>query len=378
MKMSKLTFEQFCSSISFVNLPEHSSKEFLYDVYSMVHDTISILCENKVIPEYQSLSISDIIFYIVGEYCYSIAVRNEEEIKTFNETEQIKNSMAEVVVDKFVSLSMFSYKERKIINKFLPTSSSLKIYLNFLSNILSTKLRNDPSNTLITDLLTKSVSLSSCILELLIDGYECEAFATWRTLHECECTLIVLQKYGKPAIDAYLEHMKYGIAFKNGFKDKENQDQIFVEIKKGMKEHNLKSKDMKKYIEYGWLYSIDDVKNNESFRMNFRDGLEKIAGLEEYTKRYERSSELIHSTPMLFYANKEYYYFITLLSLYESFFRLEQTFKVCFVDIAPEDVQKKYAALRNVYFSQLINIHKRESQNFIKWQKANRVEFDLK
>lgn len=378
MKITKLTFEQFSNISNFIKLPEHSSLEFLYDVYSRVSDTISLLSENKAIPGIESLSINDIIFYVLGEYCYSVAVRNKEEIEEFNKSEQIKESMAGVVVDKFVSLSLLSFKERKIANKYIPTASSLKLYLNFISNILSTKFRNDPKTTLVTDLLTKAVSLASCVLELLIDGYESEAFATWRTLHECECTLIILQKYGDPVIEAYLKHMKYGIAFKNGILDKENQDNIFLDMKKEMKEHDLKSKDMKKFIEYGWLYSIEDVKNDEKFRLNFRDGLEKIAGLSDYSKRYERSSELIHSTPMLFYANKEYYYFITLLSLYESFFRLEQAFVNSFVSIAPEETQNSYFALRKIYFAQLTNIHKRESKNFANWQQANAISFDLK
>ena len=250
--------------------------------------------------------------------------------------------------------------------------------MNFISNILSTRGRNDPKNTLIIDLMSKSISLASCILELLIDGYECEAFATWRTLHESECTLMILQKYGNEVIEAYLKHMKYGIAFKNGITDKENQDKIFVQIKEEMKEKGLKSKDMKKFIEYGWLYSIEEVRNDELFRLNFRDGLEKIAGLSDYAKRYERSSELIHSTPMLFYANKEYYYFITLLSLYESFFRLENVFYNSLKEVTNKDALDKYDSLRKVYYSQLINIHKRESTNFINWQKANATSFDLK
>ena len=378
MKLYRLNFEQFVSAVSFINLPEHSSKEFLFDVYNLVSDTIDALYESKAIPESTTLSLNDIIFYIVGEYCYSIAIRSKEEIEAFNSNEQIKESMAGVVVDKFISLSMFSFKEKKIANKFLPTASSLKLYLNFISNILSTRTKNNPNETLINDLMVKSISLASCVLELLIEGYECEAFATWRTLHESECTLIILQKYGEKAIEAYLKHMKYGIAFKNGFTDKESQDKIFVQIKNEMKAKNLKSKDMKKFIEYGWLYSIEEVEKDETFRLNFRDGLEKIAGLSDYAKRYERSSELIHSTPMLFYANKEYYYFITLLSLYESFFRLEHAFFNSLKDVASIDQLEKYNSLRKVYFSQLINVHKRESNNFINWQKANAVSFDLK
>ena len=165
----------------------------------------------------------------------------------------------------------------------------------------------------------KSISISRCILGLLTDGYETEAYASWRTLHECECALILLEKYGDPLINRYLIHMQYGIVFKKEDLSDERGNKIFADMKEEMRKYDLKSKDIKKFIEYGWLYYIPGVEQDETFKLNFRDGLEKLAGLSMYSERYEMSSEIIHSTPMLIYSNKEYFYFVTLLSLYESF-----------------------------------------------------------
>ena len=248
-------------------------------------------------------------------------------------------------------------------NKYIPPVSSLNLYLNFMLNILSTYQKNDPKQTLITDLLIKSVSISRCILQLIIDGYETEAFSSWRTLHECECTLILLDKYGEPLINNYLKHMNYGLAFNNAIKDKAKQDEIFYAMKDEMRCYELKSKDIRKYIEYGWLYQIVE-KGDETFKLNFRDGLEKLAGLSQYAKRYEISSEIIHSTPLLIYSNKEYFYYMTLLSLYESFFRLERVFISLFSKRVSEEQMKQYSEMRKVYYSQLVVIHKRELEYF--------------
>ena len=46
---------------------------------------------------------------------------------------------------------------------------------------------------------------------------------------------------------------------------------------------------MKKYIEYGWLYAIKDVDKIENFKLNFRNGLEVVAGLDSYSYDYEMS-----------------------------------------------------------------------------------------
>ena len=139
-------------------------------------------------------------------------------------------------------------------------------------------------------------------------------------------------------------------------------------MKEEMRGYGLKSKDIRKYIEYGWLYEIAD-KDDVNFKLNFRDGLEKLAGLDMYAKRYEISSEIIHSTPLLIYSNKEYFYYMTLLSLYESFFRLEQVFVSLFSKRVSEEQMRQYEEMRKVYYAQLVIIHKRELQSFRNIQK---------
>ena len=63
-----------------------------------------------------------------------------------------------------------------------------------------------------------------------------------------------------------------------------------------MKELELKSKDTKKYIEYGWLTNVKNVlEEYPEFKLNFRKGVELIAGLSSYSSLYELSSEIAHS-----------------------------------------------------------------------------------
>ena len=80
------------------------------------------------------------------------------------------------------------------------------------------------------------------------------------------------------------------------------------------------------------------------------------------------SSEIIHGTPLLIYSNREYFYFVTLLSTYESFFRLENIFSQMIVKTVDEDKIAGYKQMRQIYYTHLINIHKREADNFQRWQ----------
>ena len=60
---------------------------------------------------------------------------------------------------------------------------------------------------------------------------------------------------------------------------------------------------------------------------------------------------------------------MTLLSLYESFFRLEKVFTSLFSKRVNPSQMQQYEEMRKVYYSQLVVIHKRELETFKSLQK---------
>lgn len=367
------TLEEFNSFLDYFNAPSVINRDYVYEIYNSVVEGILALNSSQVF-NIKNINHFDLIQYIIGEYLYSIANRTPEQIAEFDKNENFQESMANVVADKYITLSQFNYSTKKMTNKFFPPVSTLSLYVNFILNILNNAKQTDNKTGVLRDLLNKAISITKCTIDLLTDGFETEAFSCWRTLHECECTLILLEKYGDPLIEKYLKHMKFGIAFKDIMEDKGKQSEIFYSMKEEMKEFDLKSKDIKKYIEYGWAYGIPEAKADPMFKLNFRDGIEKLAGLSEYAKRYEMSSEIIHGTPILVYSNKEYFYYITLLSLYESFFRLEKVFASLFLKDASEEIKQRYNQMRIIYHQQLVAIHQRELVEFNKWSEAKKKE----
>ena len=363
---------QFDIIISQLNNSQDLDQDCIYKIYSYSVEAMQELMNSNILPALRNVNPLDVLYYCVGEYLYTTQGASEEQKKKMGEDENYISSIASVVSDKYLSLSMFNHVEKKLANRYMPPVSSLNLYLNFILNILQSYNRNDPKTTLISDLLMKSVSISRCIIGLIISGYETEAFSSWRTLHECESTLLLLEKYGDPLINRYLIHMQYGIVFKKEDKDDERGTKIFNDMKEEMRANGLKSKDIKKYIEYGWLYDIPGVKEDETFKLNFRDGLEKLAGLSMYADRYEMSSEIIHSTPMLIYSNKEYFYYITMISTYESFFRLEKVFLNLFAKRVSQEQMERYVNMRKVYYAQLVNIHKRLLKEYQVWSQKKK------
>lgn len=367
---TKLSKEEFLKSVSGISNTEKINTDYLYKVYEdSYYAAVDLFNEQKIYNK--SIDSYELISYILGEYFYSTSFLNKEKLEQFLSNEKISLSMSMVAADKYISLSVFNHKEQKLTSRYLPPISSIELYINLMLNIISQYKRNDPKNTLIVDLITKSLSIARSVIELLYEGYETEAFAIWRTLHECECTLILIYKYGDIAINAYLKHMEYGLAYKDAIPDKIKQDFILKNIKNEMESHALKSKDTKKYIEYGWLYAIPESAKLENFKLNFRDGLESLAGLHSKSEIYMMSSEILHSTPLLIYSNKQYFYLITLINLYESFFRIEEVFQPLFFSTVNNTVRDSYLAMRKLYYSQLINIYKREAAIFEKMQKKD-------
>ena len=209
-----LTREQFDQVIDNLSNSQGIDKNVVYEIYLATSEGIQGLIESNILRGIRNVNPLELIYYCLGEYTYTNINKTPEERQFMAQDERYITSMASVASDKYLSLSMFNHVERKLANRFIPPVSSLNLYLNFMLNILQSYKKNDPKATLITDLLMKSVSISRCILGLVTDGYETEAFASWRTLHECECTLLLLEKYGDPIINRYLIHMQYGIVFK--------------------------------------------------------------------------------------------------------------------------------------------------------------------
>ena len=174
------TREEFDSVLSINKLPKEVDLDYLYNVYKDADESIRYLNSTNSTILKSNISHVELIYYCLGELVYSVVGKNEEQLKKFYADEEIEESMASVAADKYLTLSQYNNVGKQLTNRFLPPASSLDIYLNFMMNILTGYEKNDPETTIIRDLLVKSLSISRCILINLINGYETEAFSSWR------------------------------------------------------------------------------------------------------------------------------------------------------------------------------------------------------
>jgi len=360
-----LSNEQFKEIYHALGVKSTLNFDFLYQAYVHAMEGAKSIAEANLFGRVVPINPISLILYLVNEHGYFLDSHPDAIQEEIIADEKYMQTIISVALDKYYTNEHLSYKSKTILSRFSPSISTLNTYLNFMLGILTKFSRNKPNETLIVDIMSKGFSMARAISDLLVSGFETEAFSTWRTLHEAECILLILTKHGKPVIDKYLVHMNYAMAFRGIVFDKDKTDEIFAQIKEEMRNFNLKSKDMKRFIEYGWLMAVPKEESDEVVKLNFRDGVEKTAGLKKYSPIYEMSSEIAHSSPLLIYSRRDYFMHLTLINVYESFFRLEKIFTDIYVRSINEAERKRYMFMRKIYYSQLVSLHAQE-QSFIR------------
>lgn len=362
--------ENFNHLLDAVGFPDTYDRDFLFRAFSLAREGADSV--DEIAPGIRKIAVNPVslTLYLLNEHSFYLANHPDRP-----ETELVKDDgylsfLASVALDKYCTNEHLAFQNGKLTSRFSPFMSTIDLYLNFILGMLSRYKKNDPKETLVVDILSKGFSIAKCVATLLEGGFETEAFSSWRTLHENECILHVLVKNGQPAIESYLRHMRYAAAFRGAIEDKAATDAVFVEIKSRMKEHDLKSKDMKRFIEYGWLYDVPRLEENEEVKLNFRDGVERYAGLSNYAKVYEMSSEIAHSSPLLIYSNKNYVFYIALLNLYESFFRLERVFTSIYMSTISDPERQRYIQMRQLYYWELQAAYRNIQSSFAKISSA--------
>lgn len=364
MKLKEIKKETFLKLVKDLNIPSRYDPEFLYTLLSDFFNSINE-DDSGIFDNFNELNQLQLMFYILSELIYFTESLDD---KTFNEKINDQDFLSVITssaLDKYIAVEKIEVKDPIFVSKYSPCISTLKIYLKFMAKSLGEFKAQNPVDKLINDYLLKAISISRCSLDLLVDGFESEAFSTWRTLHETECIITLFMKYQKEVVPAYLKHMTYSAAFRNMY-SKEKCDEIFVQIKSEMRNFDLKSKDTKKYIEYGYLTAIPDIKLDQDYKLNFRDGVEKLAGLSSYSKLYEYSSEIAHSSPLMIYSDQKNLFHLTITLIYEVFFRLEKIFDIFFYNTKNETQIKIYNRMKPVYKSQMIYIYNKEKDIYLK------------
>lgn len=330
-------------------------QEGLFPLFERIYINLSFKMQENHKEAYV-LDPQEVLCYLFEEFFYNVKMASKEQALLALKDPQFCDRIVTLLADKIYINEFLGFENKSLLNDYSPLITTFDFVLNFIFDRFSKFASNqDINNSIFLDILRKGFMMSKGVLTLLVNGLETEAFSTWRTIHEVECIAKILND--KPYLTPYyIKHIDYARYYRNDNSNLEKQQEIFSKIKEEMKELNLKSKDMKKYIEYGWLTNVENVLDDyPEFKLNFRKGVELIAGLSSYSSLYELSSEIAHSSPLLFYSNRDYFKSLAIVNLYDTFFRLENLL-YCFLAKNPQIDSVSYFNMRKDYLPEMQRI----------------------
>ena len=297
-------------------------------------------------------ALSQLVDFCIGEWNF------HKQYEPENSTKIDYNDMGAKAAKKYLS-----HRENEIRNE-TTSDNSYPYYDPLIATLTAASMvfekinrpmtKFDPGYSLMNDLfetLFRKIQGAAKMLEL---GLYPDAFVSWRTIHESECIIQLLISGGDRTRESYVNHIAYNNYFRNplGIYTTEQLDAAFAVIKSEMKSHGLKSKDMKKFIEYGWLYDHPDWNDEDkTAKLNFRDGVERVAKHTEYAKIYELSSEITHSSAVFFYANDESCKDIAFHMIYQScerIFWMYHDYMINYFRVNPNDDKLVKEAISDV------------------------------
>ena len=341
--------ENFLRLLRFYKIPESAEDEVLYNLYIETVELLTLHHHTFENIPYINLDHQRLILQLIHDYDFRMRGLNFEERRSLLKDELFHNKLINVVVDKYGSSAIFKYDSGTYLTPFSMEISTINVYLNFIMLKLGSIPRHNKATELYAELLTSAFSYVLTITELLVRGFEKEALATWRSLHELEATLLLIQD--EKVLAQYNQHILYALAFNKLIAQAES-DKVFIEIKAKMKDLKLKSKDTKRFIEYGWLLAHNDFDLN-IHKFNFRDGVQTLAGLNHKRNIYQVASEVTHSSPLTLFTKRHYFLSIALENLYSSFLTIEALFAAFYIKNTTKNEAEFYEVTRSIYLEDI-------------------------
>lgn len=343
-----LTKDEFLAYLRFFAKQASIEDDMLYALYTDAVNLLALHHETfKDLPT-KPLDQGRLILYLLFDYEFRMNKLAPQDRLLALEEDALYSRIVNMVVDKYGSMSYFKYDEGRLVTPYSMEISTIDVYTNFIL-LRITSLGEGQHEKLFIELLRNAFSLCRTITGLLVDGFEKEALSVWRSLHELEAVLVLIKD--QKVQMAYEEHIVYHAAF-NNLLHKEEGDRVFVKIKEELRKYNLKSKDTKRYIEYGWI-THHPAFDETLHKFNFRDGVQSLAGLEEARGVFQSASEVTHGSPLVLFSQRPQTLNLTLSALYRSFLTIEALFAALYERKGPANEVDIYLVIRQYYLEEI-------------------------
>lgn len=267
-------------------------RTFIAEILRGVLDSYRIrLLSAKINPALDGVPAPDIVKYICGHHFALTARLTEEERSAVISDNIYKRDLILNVTEAIFILENIKTSAVRIVNEYNPVYCRFNMLLDFLIG-MEMKYRDaadDKAFRSVVKLFETAFLKLKGILTLVSRGLEKEGVIVWRSLHELECVISVLCKYGRDVVTEF-------DAFDRFHRKREDMDAdtaALFDKKITAFGINVKNNNEVDHFEnYGWLGAIPELTLTK-WNLNFRY-LEELAGLADKYKEYQVACDASH------------------------------------------------------------------------------------
>ena len=294
-------------------------RDFLREMYARVKARYPEELKNRKIRlrALDGARLDEIVSYIFYYHVFYTSHLPAELVARMEADEKYRALLVRDVSVYIVINEHLNVEKLSITSEYSPEIAAYNMACSYALYMLGSLKGDDRRMNGMNNLFKKALVTIKSVVSLLAAGNSCDAVILWRHLHELECVLTVLGKGDDELFFRYVKHMEYLNMEGNPRADELNA-RLSEECKSfGVKERNA-------FVNYGWLLNVPGFREGmgKEYRLNFKDGLQKAAGLCDRHAAYASASKILHPSAWVVAIRDDKFYKFTLFELYKSLLNL--------------------------------------------------------
>ena len=298
---------------------------FINDMFFLVKQRYKEeLSKRKIVlNQLDAVRIDEIVSYVFYYHIFHTSHLPKDIVAKLEKDENyraclVRDVSVNMVINEHLNVEKFS-----ITAEYSPEIAAFNMACSYTLFILGSFLGEDKRMNGINNLFKKAMVTIKSVINLLSSGNSCDAVILWRHLHELECVLLVLNNADDAMFFKYIKHLEY-MNMETAPNFEELQARLSEESKRyGVKERNA-------FINYGWLLYVPGFREllGKDYRLNFKEGLQRLAGQSERHPAYASASKILHPSAWVVTVRDDKFYKFTLLELYRSLSNIVAQIKI--------------------------------------------------
>ena len=260
----------------------------------------SRLSAGGINPALYGVPAPDIVKYICGyHYAYTCNTDDAGRIAVTRDEAYRTRLITDVAESVFI-LENIKTSAKRIINEYNPMYCRFNILLDYLLavGLKGSAASKERTAKAVYKLFETAFLKLKGIMMLAAKGLEKEAIVVWRSLHELECVISVLCKYGKDVIEEFETFDRFSDPERMDDRTRSDYDEKTKKFGINLKNAN----EVDHFENYGWMGAVPDLQLTK-WNLNFRF-LEDLAGLGEKYKEYQVACDASHMNAKILKWNK--------------------------------------------------------------------------